>query len=383
MRFLLTGARAPVALDLSRCLHQAGHEVHVADVFINHMIGRSKAIAGFHTYAPPRSKPMAFQADVRDLVSDLGIEMIIPLCEEVFYLAQAAKVFPLPLFAPDLDTLMRLHSKLEFAHMAHGLGLFVPETYLLEARTLEALRPHAKRLVFKPEFSRFGSQTLIRPRPEALDELAEDPHNPWLYQDYVDGEDVSFYAIAQAGRLAAFSAYRSNWRTGGGASYYFDPLPADQAAALRLIAHRLIESQNLTGQLACDLRRDSQGTFWLIEANPRATSGLHLLTPQSGPLSAILTGALSDPPLEASTQAFYVGPAMWFSGLPNAIMRGRFKEWQADMKRGQDVVAPKGDSGPIWGALLDAIIYGARALWHRQNLSHVLTSDIACNQRLR
>ncbi|MBW8882998.1 MAG: ATP-grasp domain-containing protein, partial [Asticcacaulis sp.] len=209
-----------------------------------------------------------FARDVTKINIDLRPALIIPLCEEVFHLAG---ISGLPLFAPDRDTLLRLHSKLDFIGWAKSLGLDVPETRRATASDA------GDAVVLKPEFSRFGAHCLVRPTIETAAKRIHDPANPWLRQDFIAGDDLCFHAIARAGRVRAFAAYRSDWRTEGGASYYFEPLPARLSQRLLAIAKRLVDAGRLTGQIACDIRHDGDDRLWLIECNPRGTSGLHLL----------------------------------------------------------------------------------------------------------
>ncbi len=353
-RILITGVRAPVALDLAGALATAGHEVHGADVFANAMMrGR---LAGFHTYAAPRFDPQSFRRDAEAILARLKPDLVVPLCEEVFYWAQ----LDAPLFAPPLETLMRLHSKYEFARLAAELGLDVPQT--------ERTTRWAPESVYKPEFSRFGTRIHIRPTHDP--KLENDPQNPWLRQDYIDGEDLSFYAIAHGGQLRAVAAWRSAWRTHGGASYYFDPVDDPQ---LWNIARTLVQALDLTGQISCDLRRDMNGKLWLLECNPRATSGLHLLAPE-----ALAEAFLSDgPPLAAGAQPACLGLAMTLYGVPEAVVTGRLAQWQADRKRARDVL-----QGVTAAALADSLGYSLKAAAKGQGLAAFLTADIECNRLL-
>jgi len=364
-RILITGARAPVALDLARSLQVAGHEVHLADVFRPRMLG------GFsrHTYASPVDAPDAFSVDVARLNASLAPDLIIPLCEEVFHLARLARDRPLPLYAPAFDMLMRLHSKLAFNAWARGLGLDAPMT---ERVSLPVDPAVAEASVFKPEFSRFGAQCYIRKIPQEFEVICKNSNADWLRQDYIAGEDLCFYALAQRGQLTAFAAYCSDWRTKGGASYHFQPLDPALSGRLRDIAARLIAGGDLTGQIACDLRLDAEGRLWLIECNPRATSGLHLLTHDPEALSrAFLTSEA--PCLEAGPEPACVGLAMVLYGGPEALRAGRTTQWRRDIAA-RDVL-----HGARLAALADTIAHAAGAALRGQDLARFLTRDIECN----
>lgn len=359
-RILITGARAPVTRDLAHALSDAGHEVHLADVFRTRTAGRFP----WRGYASPVQAPDRFVRDVTKINIDLKPDLIIPLCEEVFHLT---RIPGLPLFAPDRDTLLRLHSKFAFNLWAQGLGLDAPDTR--HASPNDA----GDGAVFKPEFSRFGAHCHVQPAADEIRTLAHDPANPWLRQDFIAGDDLCFHAIARHGRVRAFSAYRSDWRTRGGASYYFEPLPRSLSQRLLKIAETLAAAGRLTGQIACDLRHDAHDRLWLIECNPRGTSGLHLLVHDPNALAdAFLTdkGAL----LAGSETPVCLGPAMVVFGGPDAVRTRRLARWRRDLSRARDAL-----TGARLGAMADSLSHACRAAIGGKSLAQVLTEDIEYN----
>ncbi len=355
-RVLITGIRAPAALDLARVFRGQGHEVFGCDVFRTSLFGESL------TYRSPRLDPDGFQADAKQIVGQVRPDLIIPLCEEIYYWAQLRQY---PLFAPDLDTLMRLHSKYEFAQFASSLHLSVP----LTERTMN----WAPECVFKPEFSRFGTQLRIRPTqgPKVNDLM-----NPWIRQAYVAGEDLCFYAIAHEGKLRAFSAYHSAWRTKGGASYYFEPIEPELTDRMMAIATKLGTALDLTGQIACDLRLDQAGKLWLLECNPRATSGLHLLVDDPAALVSAFLGEAGDL-VTSGGQPACLGLAMALYGWPDALRKGRLDAWSHDMAIARNVLKDR-----TLPALADSLNFSLKAVMRSQGLAEFLTSDIECNGRL-
>ncbi|WP_031235836.1 ATP-grasp domain-containing protein [Asticcacaulis sp. AC402] len=362
MKILLTGTRAPVTRDLASAFTACGHEVHGIDSLA--AASTSRALASFTLCAAPARCFDAFARQAEAIVDQLKPDLIVPLCEDIFYWAKASHGWPL--FAPGLKPLMRLHSKMAFIDQAQALGLSVPKTRRVKPD--EGATPGD--WVYKPEFSRFGTHTVIRPKRDQA--LAHDPANPWLQQAWIAGEDLSFHAIAKDGRVRAFAAYRSDWRTDGGASYYFDPVEGVLANKLETIATTLAGALNLTGQFACDLRRDGDGGLWLIECNPRATSGLHLLVHDPQALCAAFTGT-GDGVVHSNGLAACIGAAMWFYGLG----QGRLRQWQGDRARARDVL-----DGVAWTAALDTAGFMTRAALCGQSLQAFLTADFECNRDL-
>lgn len=376
-RVLITGARAVAALDIARSLRAAGYEPHLADCSPARVARLSCTAGPVHRHASPVEQPADFARDIGDLIRRLDPVRIIPTCEEVFHLAALAEVdgFSERLFAPPPDHLATLHAKDRFAGLCRRLSLPVPDTTMVADRTaltdfFDAAADH----VFKPVWSRFGARTLITPGPTSLAALAPTPDARWVVQRRIVGEEVSFYAVCHEGRIVAFCAYGSDWRLPGGASYVFRPLSADQTARLRPIADALAGFVG-TGQIACDVIIDANAQPWLIECNPRATSGVHLF----GRTAAFGRALLGRGEAEPVGGVRHLSPALWLHGLPTALRHRRFTDWRTQRRLGSDAVAAPGDEGAVIGALLDAAVFGLSAVRRRRSLTEAMTADIEWN----
>ena len=376
-RVLITGARAVAALDIARSLRAAGYEPHLADCSPAWVARLSRTAGPVHRYASPVEQPAAFARDIRGLIDRLDPVRIIPTCEEVFHLAALAEADGISdrVFAPSPDRLATLHAKDRFAALCGRLGLPVPDTARITDRAaLDALSGEAADHVFKPVWSRFGTRTLIAPTPAALAAATPSPAAPWVVQRRIVGEEASFHAVCHEGRVTAFCAYGSDWRLSGGASYVFRPLPPEMTARLRPMAEALAAFAG-TGQIACDVLIDGDGQPWLIECNPRATSGVHLFG-RSAEFGRALMGRGE---AEPATATRHLSPALWLHGLPTALSDGRLAAWRAQGQQGFDAVAAPGDPGPIFGALADAAAFALRALRTGRSLTAAMTADIEWN----
>ena len=378
-RVLITGARAVAALDIARSLRAAGHEPHLADCSPAWVARLSRTAGPVHRYASPVERPADFARDIRSLIARIEPVRIIPTCEEVFHLAALAEADGVSdrVFAPPPDRLATLHAKDRFAALCRRLGLPVPDTTAVTDRAaLEDFSGDLADHVFKPVWSRFGGRTLIAPTPAALVAVKPSPEEPWVAQRRVTGEEVSFYAVCHEGRVTAFCAYGSNWRLSGGASYVFRPLPTDQTARLRAMAEALAAFAG-TGQIACDVIIETDGQPWLIECNPRATSGVHLFGRDAAFGRALMGRGEAEP----ATETRHLSPALWLHGLPTALRDGRLSAWRAQRQLGLDAVAAPGDRGPVLGALADAAAFALRALRTGRSLTAAMTADIEWNGR--
>lgn len=376
-RVLITGARALPALDIARSLRAAGFEPHLADCSPAWVARFSNSGGPVHRYASPVHRPAQFGRDLRRLIARLDSVIVIPTCEEVFHLAALMQEDGVAdrLFAPPLDRLATLHAKDRFAALCERLSLPVPETVVVSDRTaLEAWSGTAGDHVFKPVWSRFGSRALIGPDPAEVAGITPTPAEPWVVQRRIMGEEVSFYAVCHQGRVVAFSAWGSDWRLPGGASYAFRPLPEDRVERLRPLADALAGFVG-TGQVSCDAIIDAGGRPWLIECNPRATSGVHLF----GRSAAFGTALLGRGEAVPAAGARHVGPALWHYGLPAARREGRLHDWRVQRRDGHDVVTAPGDPWPALGLQIDATVFGLRALRAGLPFTMALTGDIEWN----
>lgn len=376
---LITGARAAAALDLARDFHAAGWKVHLADSRQVRMARWSRLSARHHRYPPPRQQGEAFRTKIMELVKQHDIALVVPTCEEVFHLAEPSlrEWLGKRLFTPSLTTLRCLHDKLAFAHACLDWGVPVPESHgVIDADALAHFKPTSREWVFKPCFSRFGVRALVGPSAAELEQIVPSQEQPWLAQRRIMGEEACLHAVAHGGRLVAFASYRSDWRLEGGASYAFEPLPEAQSELLSAMAETLAVSAGIHGQFACDVMFDEAGQPYLIECNPRATSGVHLLVGQGDLARAIGDGT----PMTAQAQAAtYLAPAMIMFGLPSALRHGRLGQWRSLVARGSDAISRPGDRLPIAGAIADAGAFFLTGLRQRISTNAATTFDIEWN----
>jgi predicted ATP-grasp superfamily ATP-dependent carboligase len=355
MRILITGARAPVALELARALGRAGHTVFAADCLPAALAGRSRHAAAYLQLPPPRFSPAAFVDALAAAVGRLGVELILPTCEEVFYVAMghgrlAALTRP---FCEPLPLLAELHHKGRFERLAAGLGLLTPRTAVLRsADELRAALPEFPRYLLKPAFSRFATRIITNRGPGGgrggLEACAPTPEQPWLIQEYVDGEAICSYSLLHQGHVTAHCAYATPFTAGGGSGTAF--VSVDGAATLE--AARAIGAPGFTGQLSLDFIRAPSGRLYLLECNPRATSGAHLLRPDR------LAGALLDPTQPTWVEPPGVRAQLSLMVLPAAAGRALRRPLQADVWaalalacRTRDVVISAADPLPALAQL--------------------------------
>lgn len=373
-RVLITGARAPVAIDLARAFRAAGYAPVLMDS-VDAVAARWSRGARVVRVPSPRFAFANFAAALAAFVARERPCLIVPTCEEVFYVAEAAARdgFAPLVFAPPLDVLRRLHSKLDFSVLAAEAGAPTPETWPVSRRgEIDTLPVASDALVFKPEFSRFASATLVRPDAAALAQIDFTRSGRWAAQRFVAGDEVCIWTACRDGELVAHAAYRPRHRLGRSAAFAFEAIDAPAVVA---VARQIARYTGATGQLSFDMIVDTDGRAWPLECNPRAVSGLHLFDADAALAHAIIgEGA---PPTPQSLR--YLAPAMLLLGLPQATRRGLLGAWRTDWRRGADAIGRPGDRWPAIGALVDAAGFAANALSRRRSPAGQTTDDIEWN----
>ncbi|HBF30970.1 ATP-grasp domain-containing protein [Rhizobium sp.] len=374
---LITGARAPVALHLARLFHHAGDRVVLADTPAHPIAAASKACSTYHRLPPPRFELGSYAKAVSKVLKEERIDVVVPTCEEVFYLGQIWRdqAMIAPLFAPRMDLLMRVHNKHDFIRVAASLGLATPHTTLLQSQDdLEAMRSKSHELVFKPVWSRFASHVLLRPRPKALSRVFPTVDAPWVAQEFIDGDEISVYAVAVRGDIKAFCAYASIYRAGKGAGVCFRPV-SDTAA--RSFVQAFVSATNWTGQISFDLMRTKDGDILPLECNPRATSGVHFFTKPEGFATAFFNDGAEILPDFAGAQG--VKLAVLLFGLPQALKTGEMGKFSACLREITELLEWPNDSGPRKAQVRALREIASTAIRQRISLQKASTRDIEWN----
>lgn len=162
MRILVTGARAPVALEWARILSEGGHEVWMCDSVKFPLAPRASQVVQpvFIPIPSPRWDFPAYASKMLELGSQ--VDMIIPTCEEIFYVAKVAwsERDRKKCLMPDKDLLYQLHhKKLVYARVPACTAIAFPKTTVLEHPD-DLLLGELDSSILKPVYSRFGSKVM-------------------------------------------------------------------------------------------------------------------------------------------------------------------------------------------------------------------------------
>ncbi|WP_416049841.1 ATP-grasp domain-containing protein [Cupriavidus basilensis] len=373
---LILGGRAPVALDHARRFARQGWRAVVADSIPCHTAGASRAVCATVRLAPPRTEPARFVEDLRQAVHQHRIDLVVPTCEEVFFLSRHRAKLPVTLTVAvdDFDKLRGLHSKWQFLALARECGFRVADSALVDSLDQARAWAGATPLVLKPEYSRFGAHLRLYPQgvPAAAPPLPA--HGRWVAQHFVAGPEICSYSIAHQGRLLAHAAYRPTYRLSQSASFYF---AHHESAAIQHCVETLVARIGFTGQIAFDWIEADPAHPTVLECNPRATSGLHLFGLDDA-VPAALAGdaAVRDCITPSEQRPRMITAVMASAGLYDMARRGRLGEWRRAFASADDVITRPGDRAPLLGALRDLAAYGRLALSRRCSLRAATTRDI-------
>jgi hypothetical protein len=281
MRVLITSSRMPFALDAIRKLGERGHDVYASDSYEASPGNHSRYLAGHFVTASPSADPEGFAADVERIVAENQIEVVLPMFEEVFYLAaQHERLSAVTkLYAPSFRTLAQVHDKGTFQELCDRLEIRTPRTVLAHSQEeLEQAIGRFPAYFARAAFSRGGVGLLTNTGPLAGHLQPGDCHpteaNPWLVQEFVDGPMHCTFSCLHDGAVASHMSYRAprQWEHSTGIQF----LSVDASDTLPTV-ERLGSDLGWDGQMSLDFIETDDGLV-MIECNPRPTDGVLLMS---------------------------------------------------------------------------------------------------------
>lgn len=377
MNILLTGGRAPVALELARAFHRAGHTVFMAESLRGHLSQPSAAVKANFLVPAPRTESGAFLAALKKIVAQNQIDLLIPTCEEVFHIAKGLDEIPCRVFTEPLDKLDSFHNKWKFSMSAARCGLRVPETMLIQNRdNLLSVFGRWRGLVLKPVYSRFASRTLILPQfRDALSTLKFD--SAWVAQEFIAGRQFCSYSVCQNGKITAHATYPTIFTAGQGATIAFEPVDHPEIFSW---VKTFVERFGVTGQMSFDFIQSEDGLLYALECNPRATSGVHLLASHPQFIESFFRAEPAEliTPLKNKKM---LASAMLVYGLSAALANGTFRAWLETFLHSDDVIWDAKDPLPFLLQFRSLLFYSKLARRKRISPLEASTFDIEWNGR--
>lgn len=274
---LLTLGRLPKALELARGLCAAGCRVVIAEPFARHVCKPSRAVARSVQVTAPNTDPEGYLRDLLNVVEEEGISAIVPVSEEALHVLRLEDRLPhgVRILSAPLEKVRQLHDKLAFARLARELGLTAPLTLEWGDAELAAFCAEHD-FVVKPRNSCSGLGVAIHRRGPVPPRENLPPGA--IFQAFVPGRHVSTFSLAQDGRESITVAYEGTVFAGTVAVCF---RRVDGLAAVDDWVREFISRTRHNGFISFDFIVDGEGRAMAIECNPRITSGIHFVEPES------------------------------------------------------------------------------------------------------
>ncbi|OCK84524.1 hypothetical protein K432DRAFT_260382, partial [Lepidopterella palustris CBS 459.81] len=295
LNVLLTNGRFPVTLDLARQLHRAGHRIYTVDPMEYHVCKFSNSVKSSKQLSAPRVDADGYINGVKRALKQWNIDLIIPLHEEIFYLAECGdEEIQSKLLAPSWSTLIRLHNKWEFNKMMQRFGLTIPETHLILTESDIQSLDRTKEWAVKPVLGRAAVNVYHIYPNRPIPAIPITPAMSYIAQEWINGARYCSYSVLRNGHIAAHGAYPVLETIDGSSCVYFESY--DHPGIQTFVEKIAAELPSVSAQLAFDFI-ETEDNLYVIECNPRATSGIHLwsgtpylarsLTSETPPLETI------------------------------------------------------------------------------------------------
>lgn len=348
MRTLMTTSRMPFAVDEIRKLGEAGNDVTAVDTF-KASPGSHSRFAARHLEVPaPAQQTEDFVAAIAKIIEDQDIEWVLPMFEEVFYLAYHRDRLErdgVHLFFPPFETLAKVHDKVTFAELCRSLDLPVAESITATTpEQLEAATNKWEHWFARAAYGRGGLNVLTNSGPLAgegqLSDADPSDADPWLVQEYLDGVDLCSWSVVHDGEVVLHSTYEHALTIDDRGGIVFESIDSPETLDS---AQKIVGALGWNGQVSFDFLRTADGVHHLVECNPRPTDGCTLATAEE--FDAAMFGPRPDAPV--------VVPAGRKREIKEAVLRdmiehlGRAKADVEAAKGGADVYGAAHDHLPL------------------------------------
>lgn len=381
-KILITSGRSPVALDLARQLNSGGHSVYIAETLGLHVCRFSNAVSKSFVVQSPRLNTEGFVQDLIRIIEEEEIDLIIPIYEEALYLSYHLDRFPArcKIFVSPFSVMNELHNKWLFNQKLIEEGFQAPQTLLLEQiEDIKKLDP-AKTYAVKAVYSRAGLQIKkFTPSCDKDLDIKIELGNPWIAQEWIEGEKYCTYSVCQDGKVLAHSTYPVGYAVDGKGCIVFTAV--DHRRILAWV-QRLVKALNYTGQIAFDLIERPNHKLYAIECNPRATSGAHLFHQKERLDRAFLNTAPALITPKSGTRR-QLGMAMMIYGWrKNSITNNSLPKFLKTFVSIRDVVFNRGDLIPLLAEPVVFLGVLLRSIKAKQNLLAYFMYDYEWNGSL-
>lgn len=361
---LITLGRLPVALDVARSLSLAGFRVLVADPSYLNLTRTSRSINKYFKVTAPNADKQAFLQEITNVVEREQVTRIVPVSEETLYISELKTSTSGPdVFCPNQAELIQLHDKLAFNQKAKSIGLSVPISYSVEDPEHEQLTDTTG-FVLKPRFSCSGRDIQYFDPGTAPVKRAG-----YMVQARIQGQHFSSFAIAQNGRVLINVVY-SCVVLSGSVGVCFKRV--DHKIADHWV-ERFVQETGHTGFIGFDFIESGDRELFAIECNPRATSGIHFLKPQTLK-SYLLSEELTEEPFR--TETLMTESYSCFTSLLGSLFTSDFRPKLTALRQSKDITWSSRDPWPFLSMMGNTAPIIWRSIRAGKTFAEVAVTDV-------
>ncbi len=333
-----------------------------------HLLRMSKSVTRCRVVDSPHPDPGNYCEQLAGICDDEAVDLVVPVSEESVYVS-ALRDRGLPVFSMGQSKTLELHDKARFIRLAESFHMPVPRTALAN-ESPDFTRSTS--FVSKPRFSCSGRG--IRVHAAGVNVQADEQT---VLQEQLHGEHQSIFCVARDGQLAAWAVYRPTL-IDGSVSIAFESAP-DSAAVVDW-AKRFVGEINHTGLISFDFIVEDDGRSLPIECNPRATSGIHFLTPETLLAAIVGDGSRLDmkPLPEQRLKESY---SCFTRLLASAFSLERFRSIANVMRSSRDITWQRSDPWPFLLMTVNSWRIIAKAMSREHSFASASVADVEWRHR--
>ncbi len=346
---LVTGVRAPSGLDVIRVLGSNGTKVIATDTFTQALGKYSKYCDQFIVTPAPVDGGKAFVEAIAKICVDQQVTHIYSICEEAIYISEHKGILPKNIQeqVTNFRDIIKLHNKEVFLQLVNKLGIKSPKTQNLNEAW--SFNKNTNKYIVKPNFSRFGTKIKILNKEQAFKLFEDKKLKGHCLQEFIQGQPLSSFAFSYKGEVKLIAHYKANYYSGK-AAINFIPVFDEQ---LDDNINEVSKHMNYSGFIGLDYIESKNGEFYILECNPRCTSGFHFFKKipnvSEGLLQTKNLNQVIKPIADKSYQLFL---AMLVYGSLQAVRELSCLTWLKNILFSRPVVLSKTDLRPFFGQLV-------------------------------
>lgn len=374
MKVLLSGARSPVVLEWIEIFKN--HEIILVDFSLFALCFYSHNNLKKLILPSPKLDFYHFKKEAFKLF--LEMDFVIANCEEIFYFAMARddflRHFPnskIQFFFPESSLLFNLHDKYNFfSLLPKTANIYFPKTKIIQNKFELTKIKNLDACILKPVFSRFGAKVIREIHKEDIERLELNSFYPYVLQEKLKGLNLCNYGIFHQGKLLVHSLYIPKYLINDSAGSYFTPIKDENLLKISFdFMVKFGRTHNLSGQFGFDFILQNNHLH-VLECNPRATSGLHLIAKNLN-----FQEDFKIKNTKNSSQNYRIGISLFLFFSLKALKEGKFLKLLKDYKSAKNIL----DKIPIKATFMSLFGLFYTAFKHKIKLSDASTFDIEFN----